>query len=157
MGEDGSAALVFHTSQCTLGVLIPPNRRNLWHAGICHSLGHRVAYLELQNSERGYSTNLENISKFVESLETTKPTSTDLLTPKMPNSVANYSRPAFLMQTKSKLKKIIKNIYYKTPLNLETKRMIFSVVQRLRNRFSSPTNNDGDDMLATFLKMMQMK
>lgn len=51
LGEDGSG---LHTIMLTdpgavLGVLMRADRNNLWHAGICHNMGHHVAYHEISS------------------------------------------------------------------------------------------------------------
>ncbi|MFY7836000.1 MAG: glycosyltransferase family 61 protein [Novosphingobium sp.] len=46
IGEDGSAlhSIMLTNPGAVLGVLMLPDRLNLWHAGICEAAGHRLAY-----------------------------------------------------------------------------------------------------------------
>lgn len=50
VGEDGSAlhSIIFAETGARLGVISLPDRANLWHYGICHILGHRLAYCYAQ-------------------------------------------------------------------------------------------------------------
>jgi capsular polysaccharide biosynthesis protein len=55
VGEDGSGLhnIMFAEPGCVLGVIGVPDRINLWHMGICQTLGHRVAYIHAEIDENG--------------------------------------------------------------------------------------------------------
>jgi hypothetical protein len=47
LGEDGSGLhnIIFSEPGCALGVVSVPDRINLWHMGICRTMGHRLSYV----------------------------------------------------------------------------------------------------------------
>jgi len=58
VGEDGSAlhSLVFTRPGARLGILMHADRMNLWHAGICDAMGHRLGYWALgQEGSQAYA------------------------------------------------------------------------------------------------------
>jgi capsular polysaccharide biosynthesis protein len=71
VGEDGSALhnIVFAEPGARLGVLSLPDRANLWHYGICHILGHRLAYF-YSRSETEPSVDIAAFHDFLDVLET---------------------------------------------------------------------------------------
>lgn len=70
VGEDGSALhnIIFSPPGTRLGVLMHANRTNLWHAGICHLLGHQIAYAQLPDAEGSTSESLARLANFVREL-----------------------------------------------------------------------------------------
>lgn len=70
LGEDGSGlhTIMFSDPGAVLGVLMQANRRNLWHAGICHTMGHRLAYHELKQGSDGVKIDLDAIGAFARSM-----------------------------------------------------------------------------------------
>lgn len=66
IGEDGSAlhSLLFAHPGAILGVLMLPDRLNLWHAGICDTMGHRIAYHQIHDRALG-KPDIANIEAFV--------------------------------------------------------------------------------------------
>lgn len=69
-GEDGSALhnVIFSAPGTRLGVLMEAGRCNLWHAGICHLLGHQIAYAPLQTTEDVKANGLSRTKSFVQKL-----------------------------------------------------------------------------------------
>ena len=128
-----------------------PNNRNLWHAGICRF---RSSYclFGLQGNESKYTADLKSLSKFVDALETTELTPSNLLPIEMANTTKNLYHSSFLTQAKSKLKGILKNIYSSAPLNIKTKRKAFSLAQKLRNKFNYLIKNDREGYANTIFK-----
>lgn len=72
VGEDGSALhnVIFSAPGARLGVLMHTDRTNLWHAGICHLLGHQIAYAPLPSAAEAITNGLHTISSFVSRLLT---------------------------------------------------------------------------------------
>ncbi|ADU13933.1 glycosyltransferase family 61 protein [Asticcacaulis excentricus] len=70
VGEDGSALhnIIFSNSGAKLGVLSLPERTNLWHAGICHILGHTVAFMDLPENETE-DLSIPALASFLDELE----------------------------------------------------------------------------------------
>ncbi len=70
VGEDGSALhnVIFSAAGARLGVLMDEHRDNLWHAGICHLLGHQIAYAPLPRSLDSQGASLSQVSDFVRAL-----------------------------------------------------------------------------------------
>lgn len=70
IGEDGSALhnIIFSAPGTRLGVLMDPQRTNLWHAGICHLLGHRLAYAPLPRLLSEMAGDLSSIEGFVDQI-----------------------------------------------------------------------------------------
>jgi capsular polysaccharide biosynthesis protein len=55
IGEDGSALhnIIFSAPGAILLVLSVPERMNLWHLGICETIGHKITYLEAEPAPAG--------------------------------------------------------------------------------------------------------
>lgn len=70
LGEDGSGlhTIMLADPGAVLGVLMQEDRYNLWHAGICHTMGHRVAYHQLKHGEHGVELDLEAIGSFARAI-----------------------------------------------------------------------------------------
>jgi hypothetical protein len=70
VGEDGSALhnIIFSTPGTRLGVLMDPQRSNLWHAGICHLLGHRLAYAQLPRVLSEMAGDLSAVGNFIDQI-----------------------------------------------------------------------------------------
>lgn len=70
VGEDGSALhnIIFSAPGTRLGVLMDAGRCNLWHAGICHLLGHQIAYAPLQTTDDVRDNGLAETMAFVRRL-----------------------------------------------------------------------------------------
>jgi len=70
LGEDGSGlhTIMLADPGVVLGVLMQEDRYNLWHAGICHTMGHRLAYHELKLGAQGVEINLDAIGTFTQAL-----------------------------------------------------------------------------------------
>jgi len=70
VGEDGSALhnIIFSAPGARLGVLMDPQRSNLWHAGICHLLGHHIAYAPLTRRLDEIAGDLSFVGRFVDQL-----------------------------------------------------------------------------------------
>lgn len=72
VGEDGSGlhSVMLTNPGALLGVLILPDRSNLWHAAICDTMGHRVAFHELAGgTDAGEQLDIAGIERFVGALE----------------------------------------------------------------------------------------
>ncbi|MCY1670973.1 glycosyltransferase family 61 protein [Novosphingobium sp. SL115] len=73
VGEDGSAlhSVLFTQPGAVLGILMQPDRMNLWHAGICDTMGHRLAYHQLPAADPSGDAplDLDAIATFVQRLE----------------------------------------------------------------------------------------
>lgn len=70
IGEDGSGlhSIMLSNPRAKLGVLMHANRMNLWHAGICHAMGHAVAYSEIIIENDTPKLDLAKIKNFVSDL-----------------------------------------------------------------------------------------
>lgn len=70
LGEDGSGlhTIMLADPGVFLGVLMQADRNNLWHAGICDTMGHRVAYHELKQGPEGVQLDLDAIGSFARAL-----------------------------------------------------------------------------------------
>lgn len=72
VGEDGSGlhSVMLTNPGAVLGVLILPDRSNLWHAAICDAMGHRVAFHELKGgTDPGEPLDIVGIERFVSELK----------------------------------------------------------------------------------------
>lgn len=69
VGEDGSAlhSIMLANPGAILGILMLPDRLNLWHAGICEAAGHRLAYHRLAGEDLTAEA-IREIVSFAESL-----------------------------------------------------------------------------------------
>ena len=67
IGEDGSAlhSLIFTRPGARLGVLMHADRMNLWHAGICDAMGHRIGYCQISDGEGAAEADVGAIRTFV--------------------------------------------------------------------------------------------
>jgi hypothetical protein len=70
VGEDGSAlhSLIFTRPGARLGVLMHADRMNLWHAGICDAMGHRIGYCQIGHEPSNAAANLNQIRVFAANL-----------------------------------------------------------------------------------------
>ncbi|PTQ09112.1 hypothetical protein CLG96_14745 [Sphingomonas oleivorans] len=70
VGEDGSAlhSAIFTDPGAVLGVLMQEDRYNLWHAGICDTMGHRIAYHRLPAGPDGVELDIGAIEGFARRL-----------------------------------------------------------------------------------------
>jgi hypothetical protein len=70
LGEDGSGlhTIMLSDPGAVLGVLMHDDRHNLWHAGICHTMGHRVAYHELRQGPEGVVIDIDAIRTFANAI-----------------------------------------------------------------------------------------
>jgi len=70
VGEDGSAlhSVIFTRPGARLGVLMHPNRMNLWHAGICDTMGHEIGYNQVEEQNGQAFASPDRVQSFVSSL-----------------------------------------------------------------------------------------